>query len=87
MKQLVVKYKLVDGIKWSDGKPLVKADFELAYKIDCDKDSGAATYITCDKHRQDMTSPATHPTPSTWKPGDQDPLYYCHTWGCYPSHR
>jgi ABC-type transport system substrate-binding protein len=86
MKQLVVTFNLQDGIKWSDGKPLVKADLELGYKHDCDKDSGAVSYISCDKAAKvDFTSDTQYTI--TWKPGVQDPLYYVNTWGWYPSHR
>jgi len=88
MKQLVVTFTLDSGIKWSDGNPLVKADLELGYKHDCDKDSGAVSYISCDKTAKfEVTSDTSFTV--TWKPGVQDPLYYINTvfsnW--YPAHR
>jgi ABC-type transport system substrate-binding protein len=46
MKQLTVKYELIDGLTWSDGTPVTQADVELFYKISCDKESGATSYIT-----------------------------------------
>jgi len=86
MKQLVITYDLLPGIKWSDNQPLVKADLELAYKHDCDKDSGATSYITCDNTASYKVVSDTQ-TVLTYKPGVQSPLYYLPAWGWYPSHR
>ncbi len=36
MYQLVVTYEFVDGLTWSDGAPVSKADYELAYRGMCD---------------------------------------------------
>jgi ABC-type transport system substrate-binding protein len=36
MRQLLVTYEFVDGLKWSDGEPVSKADYELAYRAMCD---------------------------------------------------
>ena len=44
MKQLVVTYPF-KNYTWSDGTPGSIADFELAYKIDCDQ-TGGATWLT-----------------------------------------
>jgi ABC-type transport system substrate-binding protein len=87
MKQLVVTYKLTaDNITWSDGEPLKKADFELAYKNDCDKTSGATTFITCESIQSvDFTSDTEYTV--TYKPGYQAPLYFLAPIGWYPSHQ
>jgi ABC-type transport system substrate-binding protein len=75
MKQLVVTYKFISGMKYSNGNPVIKADFELAYKINCDPESGATSYITCDQIQKvdfvDDTSLTV-----TYKPGYQGALYY-----------
>ena len=84
MKQLVVTYKFISGMKYSDGNPVVKADFELAYKINCDKESGATSFITCDKVLSiDFTDDTSYTV--TWKPGNQDPLYFMAPFGFYDS--
>ena len=70
MKQLVVKYEVIDGIKWSDGEALKQADFELYKKIRCDKASGATTFITCD-YTGKITF-ATNGYTVEWKPGVQN---------------
>lgn len=85
MKQLVVKYEFIDGIKWSDGQPLKQADFELGYKIACDKDSGATSFITCNKTGSIVF--ANNGYTVTWLPGVQDPLYFLAPYGFYPSHQ
>lgn len=85
MKQLVVKYVARDDIKWQDGSPVTQADFELGYKTTCDKESGATTFITCDK-TQDIVFDGTSYT-VTWVPGNQDPLYFLAPYGYYPSNQ
>lgn len=84
MKQLVVKYEFIDGIKWSDGEALKQADFELYKKIRCDKESGATSFITCDRTGK-MTF-ANNGYTVEWLPGVQDPLYFLAPYGWYPSH-
>jgi ABC-type transport system substrate-binding protein len=93
MMQLVVTYKWVDGLVWSDGEPLKAEDFELAYKINCDPDSGATSFITCDNIQSyDVQDDKT--VQVTWKPGSQSPTYFLSPWGLdsafssfYPAHR
>jgi len=86
MKQLVVTYKFVDGLTYSDGQPLVKADFELGYKIVCDRESGATSFITCDQvGKIDFVDDTSYTV--TWKPGMQSPTYFIAPFGWYPAHR
>jgi ABC-type transport system substrate-binding protein len=85
MKQLVVTYEYRSDLRWSDGEPVKQADLELAYKIDCDRDSGATSYITCNKI-QSMEFDGLK-TIQTMKPGDQFPLYFSRDFRFYPSHR
>lgn len=86
MKQLVVTYRFVDGLTWSDGVPVTKADYELNYKVACDKESGATSFITCDKI-QSVTFDSDSAYTITWVPGDQDPFYYLAPYGFAPAHR
>lgn len=86
MKQLVVTYEFLDGIKYSDGAPLIKADFELAYRIGCDRDSGAVTYINCDRtEKVDFLSDTSYRV--TLKPGVQEAMYFLPSIGWYHSTR
>jgi ABC-type transport system substrate-binding protein len=74
MKQLVSTFELIDGLTWEDGTPVSQADLELAYKIGCDPESGATSFILCDR-TQEVTFDGTSWT-YTWLPGNQDPLYF-----------
>ena len=86
MKQLVVSYTWQDGLTWSDGEPVVKADFELAYKNDCDPASGAVDYSLCQSIQSvDFVSDTEYTV--TYKPGYQAALYFLPPIGYYPSHQ
>jgi ABC-type transport system substrate-binding protein len=86
MKQLVSTYELIDGLTWEDGTPLSQADLELGYKIDCDPESGATSFILCDK-TQGVEFSGTSWT-YTWLPGNQDPLYFqSGLLSIYPAHQ
>lgn len=86
MAQLVVTGKIMPR-NWHDGEPLKKADFELGYKITCDKESGAVSYFGCER-----TASFEAVSDTSWKttfvPGYQTPDYYrASGFGYYPSHR
>jgi ABC-type transport system substrate-binding protein len=85
MKQLVSKFALADGLKWEDGEPVTAADLELGKKIACDPESGATSFITCDKTASAVF--ADNGYTQTWLPGVQDPLYFVPVWPIYPSHQ
>ncbi len=85
MKQLVSKFELIDGLKWEDGEPVTGADLELGKKIACDPESGATSFITCDKTASAEFTDNGYT--QTWIPGVQDPLYFTPVWPIYPSHQ
>ena len=85
MKQLVVTYKYRPDIKWQDGSALSQADLELSYKTTCDKESGATTFITCDK-TAGITFDGTNET-VTFLPGVQDPVFPTLAYGIVPSNQ
>jgi ABC-type transport system substrate-binding protein len=75
MNQLAVTFQYVDGLKWEDGTPITKADWELTNKITCDKESGATTYQTCNSTQKvDITSDTEYTR--TFLPGALDPTYF-----------
>jgi ABC-type transport system substrate-binding protein len=74
MNQMTMTYEYVDGLTWSDGTPVSQADFELGWKIQCDPESGATSFITCDKVAN--VEFADNGNTATFKPGVSDPLYY-----------
>ncbi len=85
MKQLVSKFELIDGLKWEDGTPVTGADLALGQKIACDPESGATSFITCDKTASAEFTDNGYT--QTWVPGVQDPLYFVPVWPIYPSHQ
>lgn len=46
MNQLVVTFEAIDGLTWSDGSPVSRADYELSYKVLCSPETyrGEARY-------------------------------------------
>jgi ABC-type transport system substrate-binding protein len=87
MKQLTVNYLYEKSLRWSDGTPLKKADFELGFKIDCDKESGATSFITCDQTQN--VEFLDNGAKVTFYPGVQSPIYFLagSPFAYYPSHR
>lgn len=88
MKQLVSRFDLIDGLTWEDGTPVTAADLELGYKINCDPESGATSFIACDKTANVEFS--GNGFTQTWLPGVQDPLYFtAPAWlvDFYPAHQ
>jgi ABC-type transport system substrate-binding protein len=72
--------------KWSDGQPIVKADWELGYKVNCDRTSGAVTYDTCDRIAG-VEFIDDNSFKVSYVPGYQYPFYYLSPIGAYPSHQ
>jgi ABC-type transport system substrate-binding protein len=85
MKQLTINFEFRPDLKWPDGSPLTDEDLMLGYKIDCDKESGATSFITCDKTAS-YTAKDLVVTQVTL-PGDQNPLYFAGTFRIYPANR
>lgn len=87
MKQLVSRFEIVDGLTWEDGTPVSSADLELGKTISCDPESGATSFIVCDKTASTEFLTDAVGYVHTWVPGVQDPLYYVPVWPIYPSHQ
>lgn len=90
MKQLMVKFEFIDGLTWSDGTPVSKADYELGYHITCDPETGVATYWEI-PHPCDMIASVDFVSDTayvvTWKPGYQNPLYFLPPFSRLPAHQ
>jgi ABC-type transport system substrate-binding protein len=85
MKQMTVKYEFIDGMTFSDGVPLAQEDFELGYKVQCDKEVGATSYILCDMVQSNTFDGLNYTI--VWLPGRQDPTYFLAPFGWYPAHQ
>jgi ABC-type transport system substrate-binding protein len=84
MNQLVVTYKWDPNLTWSDGTPVTQPDFELAYANDCNPESGAVDYSTCQSIQEVAFSGSDYTV--TYKPGYANALYFLPPIGFYPSH-
>lgn len=90
LEQLTVKYEFVDGLTWSDGTPVSKSDYELAYRVLCDPKTGAAEFLSrlpaCEKIAQvDFVSDTAYTV--MWLPGYQDALYFLPPFSRLPAHQ
>ncbi len=86
MNQLMVTYKFQPTLTWSDGEPVKKADYELAFRNDCDPASGAVDYSTCQSIQSvDFTSDNEYTV--TFKPGYMNSLSFIPAFTAYPSHQ
>jgi ABC-type transport system substrate-binding protein len=86
MKQLVVTYK-IKPFTWSDGTPGSVADFQLGQTIDCDPDSGATSFITCESIKEVEWGTEGVEFTVTYLPGVQNPTYFLSPFAPYPSAR
>ncbi len=75
LPQLVVTYSL-NPYTWSDGTPGSIGDVELAYTINCDENSGATTFNTCNSIESiEYADDGSLSWTVTYLPGSQDPFY------------
>lgn len=80
LNQLAVTFEF-PPMKWEDGEPLKAADYELAYNIDCNEDSGAISLTVC-KSIADVEFRDNGYT-ITYLPGAQWAEYFAYTLGTY----
>jgi hypothetical protein len=86
MLQLAVTYKL-QPYTWSDGTAGSVGDMELGAQFDCDRDSGATTFILCDAVKEKTFGTDALEMTVTYVPGYQDPTYHLYPFNLYPSHQ
>ena len=93
LPQLTVTYAL-NPYTWSDGTPGSIADVELAYTINCDENSGATTFNTCNAIQSvEYGTGDEIEWTVTYLPGSQAPDYYVMPFSIsprapvYPSHQ
>ncbi|BCX03924.1 MAG: peptide ABC transporter substrate-binding protein [Candidatus Roseilinea sp.] len=84
--QLSVTFKFKPR-KWSDGEDLKNADFELGYKVACDRESGNTSYFVCDRTAKHEVLADGLGYTVTYVPGYLNPTYFLPPYGYYPSHR
>lgn len=86
MLQLVVTYKL-KPYTWSDGVAGSVADMELGFNFDCDPESGATSFITCNAMLEKEFAADALEVTVTWAPGYQGTEYFVYPFNIYPAHQ
>jgi len=84
MEQLVVTFKLLPGLVWSDGTPLTSADSVYAFNLAGDPDTTTVKYAI----ERSAAYEAADDVTNVWTglPGYKDSTYYLNFWGPYPEH-
>lgn len=84
MDQLVVTFKLLPGLKWSDGEPLTADDSVYSFHLAEDADTPVSKY----KIERTAGYEALDEETIRWVglPGFLDPTYFLNFWSPYPEH-
>jgi peptide/nickel transport system substrate-binding protein len=84
MEQMVVTFKLMDGILWSDGAPLTVHDSVYAFDVESDPDTPANKYV----ENRTASYRAIDDLTAEWigVPGYRDSAYYSRFWSPLPQH-
>jgi len=84
MDQLVVTFKLLPGLLWSDGTPLTAADSVYSFNVYMDPDSPNAKFAG----ERTATYEALDDVTAVWSglPGYMDSTYFVNFWTPYPEH-
>jgi peptide/nickel transport system substrate-binding protein len=84
MEQMVVTFKLVQGLVWSDGEPLTAYDSVYAYELQADPDTPANKYV----YSRSTSYEAVDDYTIVWTslPGYRDSAYYTNVWDPLPEH-
>ena len=91
MEQMVVTFKLMAGLQWSDGTPLTSADSVYAFNLQADPDTPTGKYVIERTTSYEAVDEVT--TVWTGLPGYKDATYFVnfygpapeHVWGQYPA--
>ena len=84
MEQMVVTFKLKDGIMWSDGTPLTTADSVYAFNLQADPDTPTGKYTI----ERTASYEAVDDLTAVWTglPGYKDSTYFLNFFGPAPEH-
>lgn len=84
MDQMVVNFRLLDGLTWSDGAPLTAYDSVYAYLLAANPALPGSKYLTSRTRAYEATDDLTV---QWWgKPGYLDPTYFLNFWSPLPRH-
>ncbi|HIE57367.1 MAG TPA: peptide ABC transporter substrate-binding protein [Anaerolineales bacterium] len=84
MEQMVVTFKLKEGLMWSDGTPLTTADSVYAFNLQADPDTPTGKYTI----ERTASYEATDDVTAVWTglPGYKDSTYFTNFFGPAPEH-
>ncbi len=84
MDQIIVTFRLLPGLLWSDGTPLAASDSAYAFKLAADPATPVSKYLT---DRTLIYEAVDEETAQWWgKPGFIDPTYADNFWAPLPKH-
>jgi peptide/nickel transport system substrate-binding protein len=84
MDQLVVDFKLIEGLRWSDGEPLTATDSVFSYHIDASADTPSTKFLV--NHTQAYEAIDDRTARWTGIPGFMDNEYRGNFWSPLPEH-
>jgi peptide/nickel transport system substrate-binding protein len=84
MDRLRVEFRLLPGLKWSDGEPLTAADSRYSFEIASDPDTLAAKYLI--DRTADYVALDTETIEWAGLPGYLDSTYFLNFWSPLPQH-
>jgi len=84
MDQMVVTFKMLAGLKWSDGEPLTADDSVYAFELVADPDTPTSRYTI----ERTASYEAADDVTAVWTglPGNIDSLYFTNFWAPKPRH-
>lgn len=84
MEQLVVTFRLLEGVRWSDGTPVTAEDSVYSFALDADPATPTAKYTV----NRTASYAARDAQTVVWTglPGYMDPLYATNFWTPLPRH-
>jgi peptide/nickel transport system substrate-binding protein len=84
MDQMIVTFRMVPKLTWSDGSPLTSADSVFAFKLASNKDTPGSKYLV---DRTKSYEAVDERTVQWWSvPGYVDPTYVDNFWAPLPEH-
>lgn len=84
MEQMIVTFKLIEGLTWSDGEPLTAHDSVYGFELSCEPEIPHGTYMQNRTTSYEALDDYT--TVWTGLPGFRDSLYFINFWNPFPEH-
>jgi len=89
ISQLTVTYNFAPGLTWSDGEPVTKEDYQLAYRLTCDPETALPQLADMFHYCRNVASVnflSDNAYAVTWLPGFRGPNFFLPPFGRLPAH-